>query len=336
MTENQNKGSVMHRRSVLNAILSALFVAGVLLGPKAHAAYPERPITLLVAWAAGGGTDTLARMFASLLEQELGQTINVVNRTGGAGVVGHTAMANADPDGYTLGIASMEITIFDALGLAPITPDSYTPIARIAAIPSGIMVAADAPYQDAAELLEAIGAEPPGTFKASGCSVGCAWHLALAGWLQAEGLEPDRVLWIPSQGGAPALQDLVAGGIDLSTVSIVESKSLLDAGEVRALAVMHPERLDAFPDVPTLNEALGTDWSMSTWFAVVGPAGLPDDLTQTLIDAARTVHESQAFQDFAKERGYVAVWEEGDEFQGFMQAFADDKGALIEKLGIAQ
>jgi tripartite-type tricarboxylate transporter receptor subunit TctC len=270
---------VTHRRFFLSVAVSALLASGAApFIPAARAEYPERPITLVVAWAAGGGTDALARVFASILQEDLGQPVNVVNRTGGGGVVGHTAMANAAPDGYTLGIASMEITIYDAMGVAPITPDSYTPIARIAAIPGGLTVAADASYQDAAGLLDDIRAEPEGTFKSSGCSVGCAWHLALAGWLQAEGLEPDRVTWVPSQGGAPALQDVVAGGIDFTTASIVESRALLEAGEVRALAVMHPERQEAFPDVPTLKEELGTDWSMSTWFAVVGPAGLPDDI----------------------------------------------------------
>jgi tripartite-type tricarboxylate transporter receptor subunit TctC len=328
---------VVQRRFFLGVVGPALVAAGAALySPVAQADYPERPITLLVAWAAGGGTDALARVFASILQEDLGQPVNVVNRTGGGGVVGHTAMMNAAPDGYTLGIASMEITIYDAMGLAPITPDSFTPIARIAAIPGGVTVAADSSYQDAAGLLEAIRAEPEGTFQASGCSVGCAWHLALAGWLQAEGLEPSRVTWVPSQGGAPALQDVVAGGIDLTTASIVESRALLEAGEVRALAVMNPERQEAFPDIPTLKEAVGTDWSMGTWFGLVGPAGLPDEITQALIEATKKVHESEPFQEFAKERGYVAVWDEGDDFMSFMGEFAVEKGALIEDLGIAQ
>jgi tripartite-type tricarboxylate transporter receptor subunit TctC len=335
--QTNGRQDVTHRRFFLGAAGSALLAFGaVLLSPAAQAAYPERPITLLVAWAAGGGTDAVARVFASILQEELGQPVNVVNRTGGGGVVGHTAMANAAPDGYTLGIASMEITIYDTMGLAPITPDSFTPIARIAAIPAGLTVAADASYQDASALLEDIRAEPEGTFQSSGCSVGCAWHLALAGWLKAEGLEPARVTWVPSQGGAPALQDVVAGGIDFTTASIVESRALLEAGEVRALAVMNPERQEAFPEVPTLEEALGTDWSMSTWFGLVGPAELPDDITQALIETSRRVHESEQFQEFAKERGYVAVWDEGEKFKTFMQAFAEDKGTLIEDLGIAQ
>ena len=326
---------MVERRHLLGTLAAALLAAGA-LAPAAEAAYPERPVTMIVPWAAGGGTDTVARMFASVLEEQLGQPVNVVNRTGGAGVVGHSAIANAEPDGYTIGMATMEITIFEALGLAPITPDSFTPIARIAEIPSGVQVAADAPYESAGDLLNAISEADPGTYNASGCSVGCAWHLALAGWLKAEGIEPDRVGWIPSQGGAPALQDLIAGGIELSTVSIVESKSVIDAGEVKSLAVMHPERLDAFPDVPTLDEALGTDWTMSTWFALVGPAGLPDEVVQTLTEAARRAHESQAFQEFVDERGYVAVWNEGEEFASFMDQFSSEKGALIDDLGIGQ
>lgn len=323
------------RRHLLAALGGALVAASALM-PTAEAAYPERPVTMIVPWAAGGGTDTVARMFASVLEEELGQPINVVNRTGGAGVVGHSAIANAQPDGYTIGMATMEITIFEALGLAPIRPDSFTPIARLAEIPSGLQVAADAPYQSAEDLLDAIREAEPGTYNASGCSVGCAWHLALAGWLKAEGLEPDRVGWIPSQGGAPALQDLMAGGIEISPVSIVESKSVIDAGEVRSLAVMHPERLDAFPDVPTLEEALGTHWTMSTWFALVGPAGLPEDVAQTLLEASRRAYESEAFQAFLDERGYVPVWNEGEEFASFMDGFSQEKSALIEDLGIGQ
>lgn len=320
----------------LGAVLGAALAGIALAGAPVAAAYPERPLTLIVPWAAGGGTDTVARMFASVLEEELGEPVNVVNRTGGGGVVGHTAITQAPADGYTIGMATMEITTFDALGLAPIGPDDLTPIARIAAIPSGIEVAADAPYETATDLVQAIEDNPPGTFNSSGCGVGCAWHLALAGWLKGEGLAPDRVGWIPSQGGAPALQDLVAGGLELVTVSIVEAKSLIDAGEVRSLAVMHPERLGAFPDVPTLEEATGNDWTMSTWFAIVAPPDLPEDIQETLLEATRNVHESEQFQEFVKDRGYVAVWNEGEEFADFMNDFGSEMSVLIEDLGIGQ
>ncbi|MEX0758361.1 MAG: tripartite tricarboxylate transporter substrate binding protein [Tistlia sp.] len=325
-------------RSLLAGAATALLAGGIALGAagEARAEYPERPVTLLVAWGAGGGTDIVARQFAALLEQELGQPVNVVNQTGGGGVVGHVAMANAEPDGYTVGVATMEVTVYQSMGLADIGPDSYTPIIRLAAIPAGLTVKADSPYQSAEELLAAIKEQPKGTFKSSGCGIGCAWHFAATGWMQKEGLPPDQILWIPSQGGAPALQDLVAGGLEMVTASVVESRSLLEAGEIRALAVMNDERQAAFPDVPTLEEATGADWSMSTWFGLVGPKGMPEEAVETLEAAAAKVYDSDAFQAFMEERGYVAVGESPEEFQAFMAGQAEQLSGLIEELGLAK
>lgn len=325
-------------KSMLAGAAAALLAGGVVLGAagEARAEYPERPVTLLVAWGAGGGTDTVARMFASLLEEQLGQPVNVVNQTGGGGVVGHAAMATAQPDGYTLGMATMEITVFDALGLADIGPGSYTPIMRLAAIPAGLTVDADSPYQSAEELLAAIKEQPKGSFKASGCGIGCAWHFAATGWMQSEGLPPDQILWIPSQGGAPALQDLAAGGLEAVTASIVESRSLMEAGEVRALAVMNDKRQEAFPDVPTLKEATGSDWTMSTWFALVGPDGLPEDVSETLLQASEKVFEGEKFQSFMAERGYVPVGEKPEAFKAFMEQQSQQLSGLIDELGLAK
>lgn len=325
-------------KGFFTTLVAAAIVGGAVFAAPgtANAQYPERPITLLVAWGAGGGTDTVARMFASLMEEELGQPVNVVNQTGGGGVVGHSAMANAEPDGYTVGIATMEVTVYRSMDLADIGPDSYTPVMRLAAIPAGLTVAADAPYQTAEELLTAVRDEPKSAFKASGCGIGCAWHFAITGWMKSEGLPPDQVLWIPSQGGAPALQDLVAGGVDIVTASVVESRSLLEAGEVRALAVMNPERQEAFPDVPTLKEATGSDFTMSTWFGLVGPDGMPEEATSTLLAAAEKVYSGDKFQEFMAERGYVPVGEKPDAFKAFMDEQSQSLSTLIDELDLAQ
>lgn len=328
----------MLRRNLLTSALALAATLGVasLAAAPAAADYPERPITLIVAWDAGGGTDTLARMFAAGMERELGQPVNVVNRTGGGGVVGHSAVANAQPDGYTLGVGSMEITLYEALGLAPLNAESFTPILRLAAIPSGVSVAAESAYEDLDDLLQAIEDSPPGTFKASGCGVGCAWHLALGGWLKAEGLEPDHVQWVPGLGGAPALQDVVAGGLDLTTASAAESRSMREAGMVRTLVVMHDERQEAFPEIPTLQETRGTDWVMATWFALIGPEGLPEDVVARLHEAGEAVFESEEFQAFMAERGYVPVGTGPEETAAFMREFGDGMAALIDELGIAK
>ena len=328
----------MLRRTLLASALAigvGALTAAAATTPAA-AAYPKRPITLVVAWDAGGGTDALARMFAAGLEKELGQPVSVVNRTGGGGVVGHTAVANAAPDGYTLGVGSMEITLYDALGLALLSADSFTPIMRLAAIPGSLTVAADSEYQTAEDLLQAIKESEPRSLKASGCGVGCAWHLALGGWLDREGLDPNHVQWVPSQGGAPALQDVIAGGLDLTTASAVESRSLREAGKVRTLAVMNEERQDAFPEIPTLKEALGTDWATGTWFALIGPNDLPDDLVADLSEAAQSVFESDEFQGFMAERGYVPIGTGPEETATFMDEFGAGMAGLIDELGIAK
>ena len=128
-------------------------------------------------WGAGGGTDATARIIGTLLEKELGQPVNVVNRTGGSGVVGHAAIASAAPDGYTIGLITVEIGMMHWQGLTELTGASYTPIALVNADPAGIQVRADAPYKTVKELLAAIKANP-GKFKASGTGQGGIWHLA--------------------------------------------------------------------------------------------------------------------------------------------------------------
>src|SRR5204862_1346755 len=113
----------------------------------ALAAYPERPITLIVPWGAGGGTDATARIIGSLLEKELGQPVNVVNRTGGSGVVGHQAIASSPPDGYTIGMITVEIGMMHWVGLTTLRHTDYTPIGLVNADPAGVNVRADSTYK---------------------------------------------------------------------------------------------------------------------------------------------------------------------------------------------
>src|SRR5205085_3570385 len=166
-----------------------LLAALMLAASTAFAQYPQRPIQLIVPWAAGGGTDATARIIGTLLEKELGQPVNVVNRTGGSGVVGHAAIAAAPADGYTIGLATVEIGMMHWQGLTDLNGASYTPIGLVNADPAGIQVRADAPYKTVQDLLAAIKANP-GKFKASGTGQGGIWHLALAGLLRDQKIDP--------------------------------------------------------------------------------------------------------------------------------------------------
>lgn len=324
------------RRFLQQAGLAAAAPSALLAPGVAHAAWPERPVNVIVPWGAGGATDAIARVVGIEMERDLGKPFNIVNRTGGGGVVGHTAIASAAPDGYTLGMATLEITLYKLMGLAELTPASFTPIARLGFVPGGISVSANSPYKTLQELVNAIKAAPAGTFKASGVGVGGSWHINAGGWMRAVGLEPQRLRWVPSQGAAPAYQELLSGGIDVVTASPAEGRALIEAGRVRPLAITHSERVAMFPNVPTLKELYGSDWQMSSWMALVAPAGLPKDITTRLIASAKKAQESKAFGDFLTERGFVKVWEAGDDLARYLTQFAAQMDPVVRGLGLVK
>jgi len=318
-------------RSLALVALTAFSLASL----PALAAWPERPITLIVPWGAGGGTDATGRVIASLLEKELGQPVNVVNRTGGSGVVGHSAIATAKPDGYTLGVITVEIGMMHWAGLTELTGTDYTPIALYNADPAGLQVRADADYADAKAVLAAVQGEP-GKYKSSGTGQGGIWHLAMAGMLNSADIDPNASPWVPSKGAAPGLKELVAGGVEFVTCSVVEAAALMDAGKVRSLAVMGDERLGAFPDVPTLKEATGLDWKIAAWRGLAGPKELPDDVVAALLPAFEKVWNSAEFQDFMKGRGFGLVWRPGPEFADWMTQSDASLGDVMKALGMAK
>jgi tripartite-type tricarboxylate transporter receptor subunit TctC len=208
--------------------------AGAFLAPlsqPAMAVFPDRPVTLIVAWAAGGGTDSVARTFAAGLEKEIGQPVNVVNRTGGGGVTGHTAIATAKPDGYTIGIASSDFVLYKTMAMADMDATSFDLISRVATIPAGITVKMDGPYKTLKDVIEAIKTQPKGTLTTSGSGAGGSWHLAIGGLTKALGLPADQVKFVPSTGGAPALNDLAAGGLSMVTGLADRGQGVARCGE---------------------------------------------------------------------------------------------------------
>jgi tripartite-type tricarboxylate transporter receptor subunit TctC len=323
----------MFRRSFIGAAFAA--AAAAALGAPAAAAYPERPITLIVPWAAGGGTDAVARILGTLLEKDLKQPVNVVNRTGGSGVVGHQAIAEAKPDGYTIGIITVEIGMMHWQELTKLTWQDYTPLALVNADPAGLQVSAASPHKDAKSLLDAVKANP-GKLKASGTGQGGIWHLALAGLLQDQKIDPGAAPWVPSQGAAPGLQDLVAGGVDIVPCSLPEARALIDAGKVRSLAIMASARDAALKDVPTLKEAVGSDWTMAAWRGIAAPKGLPKDVADKLVAALEKAWNSKEYKDFMNSRGYGMVWAGPADFAKFMEKSNADLGKVMKAVGIAK
>ena len=326
--------SVFPRRQLLaSALLGLLSVVSVL--PAAAQNYPVRPITLIVPWGAGGGTDATARIIGSLMEKDLGQPVNVVNRTGGSGVVGHAAIASAQPDGYTIGLATVEIGMMHWQGLTELTSASYTPIGLVNADPAGVQVRADSPYKTVNELLAAIKANP-GKFKASGTGQGGIWHLAIAGLLRDQKIDPAALPWVPSNGAAPGLQDMVAGGIEVAPVSLPEARSLIDAGKVKSLAIMNDKPSALYPNVPTLKAALGSDWTMAAWRGIVAPKGLPAPIRDKLAESVRKVAASKEYNEFMTSRGFGVIYASPDDFSKFMVKSNSELGATMKAVGLVK
>ena len=146
--------------------------------------------------------------------------------------------------------------------------------------PAGVTVRADAPYKNLDDLMKAVRANP-GKFKASGTGQGGIWHLALAGMLNDLKLDTNAVPWVPSNGAAPAMNDLAAGGIEMVTCSLPEARALIDAGKARPLAIMANQPAALYPNVPTLKSLTGSDWTMGAWRGLAGPKGMPADGRRT-------------------------------------------------------
>lgn len=309
----------------------SLITAALLASTSAMAAWPDKPIKIIVPWGAGGNTDTVARLVAEGLQEQLGVNVNVVNRTGGAGVVGHDAMAKAKPDGYTLGVATVEIAMMHHQGMTDLNYQNYTPITRLAVNLGGIQVATNSQFKDVNQLTDYI-KQHPGKLKASGSGLNSGWHLNLIGMLDAMGVPTDSVTYVPSEGSSSALMELVSGGIDFTTSSPGEAKSMVEAGMVKNLATMAETNTGLYKDIPVFQQATPYKYSFSTWNALVAPAGIPHDVQEKLIATMKTVFKEGKLQNFATKQGFEVYPLYGNDLGNFMKSEDEKYGKLINKL----
>ncbi|MDW6003108.1 tripartite tricarboxylate transporter substrate binding protein [Vibrio mangrovi] len=315
------------KRTLLLSMITATMITPTL----AMAAWPDKPIQIIVPWGAGGNTDTVARLVAEGLQKELGVNVNVINRTGGAGVVGHDAIAKAKPDGYTLGVATVEIAMMHHQGMTNLDYTNYTPISRLAVNLGGIQVAAQSQFEDIDQLTDYIKAHP-GKLKASGSGLNSGWHLNLIGMLDSMGLPANAVTYVPSEGSSSALLELVSGGIDFTTSSPGEAKSMVEAHMVRNLATMAEEADGLYKDVPVFQEATPYHYSFSTWNSLVLPAGVTDEIRNKLITTMKTVFAEGKLQQYANKQGFEVYPLYGNDMTNFMKSEDEKYGKLIHKL----
>ena len=327
----------MQKETFLRTMVSVSLVAFLILafavpGVQAQGKFPNRPMTIICPWGAGGGTDAVARMVAVLMEKDLGQPVNVVNRTGGSGAVGHTAAATAEPDGYTMCIATVEITMMHWMGLAKVNYKDMKGVALLNFDPAAVNVRMDAPWKNLKEFLEYAKANP-GKLKASGTGKGGIWDLARAGMLKTAGISVDAIPWVPSNGAAPGLQEMMAGGIQVVPCSLPEARALIEAKKVRSLAVMSEKRAKLFPDVPTLKE-LGLNWSEGAWRGITVPKGTPANVVAILEKSLEKVINNPQFLEFMDKNGYGIWWKPTAEFDKFLAEQDEVKGKIMKEAGL--
>lgn len=300
-------------------------------GEREAAAYPTKAVSVVVPWAAGGGTDRVARFWADEFQKELGRPFVVVNRTGGGGAVGHSAGAQAAPDGYTITMVTFELGTMHHMGLTDVSYADYDYIVQMNEDPAGVIVRRDAPWQTLDDLLDDIRSNP-GQRTFSGTAVGGVWDLARIGMLLEAGIDPATTTWAPSQGAAPAIVELLGGHVDVITCSLPEAQSQLESGDLRALAIMADQRHATFTDVPTLKEQ-GIDWSVGAWRAFALPKGTPPDVRRVLMDAGMRIADSTGFRDFMQRNGFGIQIRSGDDFATYIAEQDATWGVIIKEVG---
>ncbi|HSI51314.1 MAG TPA: tripartite tricarboxylate transporter substrate binding protein [Ideonella sp.] len=288
----------------MKRLLTALACVAALTASAAATAeaFPARPVTLVVPFPPGGGTDTTARLIAQKLSTKWGQQMVVENKGGAAGQIGADAVAKAKPDGYTLlmgnlGTQAINPSLYAKL---PYNADTaFAPIALVADLPLVMLVNPGVPAKTAKEFV-ALARSKPGQLTYSSSGAGGAPHLA--GEIFKATTET-FIVHVPYRGGGPATSDLIAGHVQLSFVTALEASSFIKTGKLRALGVSSSRRLSNLPDVPTLAEAGVPGVNVSSWVGMLAPAGTPKDIVDKVASDLREVLASDEVKTRITEMG---------------------------------
>ena len=298
----------------------------------ALAAYPERPITLIVPWAPGGSTDILARAIGEKLSISMGQPVVVDNRAGASGNIGSAAVARAKPDGYTLLIGSMSTHAMNPALMSNMPfrgSADFTPIALVANVINTMVVNPSVPAKNLREFI-AYAKANPGKLAYASAGAGSTNHLSAEMFNKAAGIQ---MLHVPYKGGSPAVLATVANETQVLFSAGTQTLPHVKAGKLRLLAVTEPKRSKLLPDVPTVAEVL-PGYEMGVWYAVFGPAGMPHDLVQHLnaeINKALALPEMRARMDAI---GVDLVISTPEQLATQLKSDTDRYGKVIRDLAI--
>jgi tripartite-type tricarboxylate transporter receptor subunit TctC len=318
------------RRRIL-AVLASAILAGLPL-QAGRAAYPEQLIKIIVTFPPGGSADTVIRALEPVVSAELKQGLVIENRAGAGGNIGMAAVAQARPDGYTLGVAPAgALTVNPHLNSSmPFDPKDLAPITLLAEIPFVLVASAGVPAHDLTETI-ALAKAKPGTLSIGHGGNSTAMHLTAALLIQRAGIEMELV---PYRGTAPAAVDVLAGHVPFAVLDIPASKQLILEGKLKAIGVSSARRLASLPDVPTLAESGIAGFESVGWFGLVAPRGTPTEIVGRLNDAFVKALKDPSVVEKIRTLGAEPSPTSPEQFGRFIQSESTKWGKLIGDAGI--
>jgi len=286
-------------RTLLALVATAMLYASVALAQDAAANYPNKPIRIIVCVPAGGGVDTVTRIVADGLQKRLGQPVVVENRSGAAGNIGAEAVFVSDPDGYTLLAAQPSPLTINPLLYKKMNfdPTQFEPVVIMTSIANVLLVRPDFPAKNAKEFIT-YAKDNPGKINYASQGIGTTSHLTAALFERVTGT---KLVHVPYKGTSPALNDIIAGHVDMIFMELASAIKLHEAGRARILAVATTKRIPNLPDIPTLDEAGVKGFESGTWNAIAAPPKTPPAIVVKLNRAINEVLKSpEAQAHFAK------------------------------------
>lgn len=309
----------------------ALALAATLTGAAAD--YPDRPIRLIVPQAAGSATDNAARLLGAVLSQELGQQVIIEDRPGGALTIGLDLVAKSAPDGYTLGMGPIGALAITRHMVAKLPYDIERDFQPIALVTRGQLLLAVSPHSPIKSVKELIdyARTNPGKLTNASSSNGSPGHV---GGELFKFMTGTTIVHVPYRGGAQAIQDLIAGRVDMMFESLQSIAPMAHAGSVRALAVSADHRSPAFPDLPTIAEAGVPGYAAPTWTGVIAPAGVPRPIVDKLNAAINKALKSEAFLEKFRKTGDEPGGGTPEEFAATIKADSAKWADVVKRAGV--
>jgi tripartite-type tricarboxylate transporter receptor subunit TctC len=318
---------------MLHSLLSLMIVVVLIAGSVAPAAadYPERALTIVAAYPAGGMVDIVARPIAESMKKKFPKGVAVLNRPGGGGSVGMAEVAQAKPDGYTIILAPVStLVIHPQMNDLPYkTPDDYEPIINTIAFYPLIAVREDAPWKTIQEFVNAARANP-GKLRVGSPGEGTGSHLSLEQLMAATN---GKVTHVPFSGWGESSPAVLGGHVDAVVAQPGEVKPLVDGKKLRTLVVFQGKRHPAFPDTPTAKE-LGWDAGLGTWFVLTAPKGTPPAVIKYIHDAAKVAIEEPTFVNLMKARAVDIEYKNGDKARADLWQEHKAYGEILRRLGM--